>query len=207
MSLMNSFGKVALVKESWQTLKKNINLFAMMIGVYVIYYIAQYASVAIFGRLSPISSLMSFVFSVISLVLELGSINLILKVIDNKNAQIADLYKYPNLAMKVLKTFITSFLYGLMVVGGLILLVVPGIYLAIRFMFFSYYIVDKDAGIVDSLKMSWKLTDKAVVNLFLFDLLIIGLNILGAIALGVGLLVTVPISLISVTVLYRKFQS
>lgn len=203
---MNSFGKVALIKESWQTLKKNMNLFAMMIGIYVIYYIAQYASTAFF-RFSPASSLMSFLFSILSLVLELGSINLILKVIDGKNPQIADMYKYPNLAMKVIKTFIGSFLFGLMVVGGLILLVVPGIYLAIRFMFFSYYIVDKDAGIIDSLKMSWKLTDKAVVNLFLFDLLIIGLNILGAIALGVGLLITVPISLISVTVLYRKFQS
>lgn len=176
-----------------------------MIGVYVIYYIAQYASAAFF-KFSVVSSLISFVFSIVSLILELGSINLILKVIDKRSAQITDLYKYPNLAMKVLKNFIASFLYGLAVLVGLILLVVPGIYLAIRFMFFSYYIIDKDAGAVDSLKMSWKLTDKAVVNLFFFDLLIIGLNILGAIALGVGLLVTVPLSLIAVTILYRKYS-
>jgi hypothetical protein len=206
MSLMNNFGKVALVKESWQTLKKNINLFVMMIGVYVIYYIAQYTSAAIL-RYNSLSSLVSFVFSVISLILELGSINLILKVIDGKNPQVKDMYKYPNRVMKVIKTFIASFLFGLMIVGGLILLVIPGIYLAIRFMFFSYYIVDKDAGIMDSLKMSWKLTNKAVINLFLFDLLIIFLNMLGAIAFGIGLLITVPISLISVTILYRKFQS
>ena len=100
-----------------------------------------------------------------------------------------------------------SIVYGLIVVGGLILLVVPGIYLALRLQFYSYYIIDKNAGSIDSLKMSWKATEGNVINIFLFELLLIGINILGAIALVVGLLVTIPVSVIAVTLLYRKLSA
>ncbi len=203
---MNSFAKVELLKDAWALLRKNLNLFALLVGVYLIYYIAQYAIQGAL-RYSLASGLISLVFSVISLVLELGSINLVLHLIDGKKAEIADLYNYSNLAMKILKTFVASILFGIAFVVGLILLVIPGVYIAIRSQFFVYYIVDKDAGIVDSLKMSWNLTKNGVLNLFLFDLLLIFLNILGAILFGIGLLVTVPLSLIAVTSLYRKFQS
>lgn len=178
----------------------------MLVGVYVIYYIAQYALNAFF-RYSALAVLISLVFTIISLILQVGSVNLALRLLDGKDAKIQDLYYYPNMAMKILKTFLASIAFGLMVVGGLILLVVPGIYLAIRFMFFGYYIVDKDAGIVDSLKMSWNLTQGAVLNLFLFALLIIGLNILGAIPFGLGLLITAPLTLIAVSKVYRSHQS
>mgnify|MGYP001611319159 CR=1 FL=1 len=67
--------------------------------------------------------------------------------------------------------------------------------------------VDKNAGITDSLKMSCEKTRGKALDLFLFALLLIVLNILGALALLVGLLVTIPISFVAVTLLYRKLQS
>lgn len=202
---MNSFGKIDLIKEAWNLLKANIPLFLKVFGVYLIYYIAQYGLTAYF-KYNVAGGLISLIFSIVAIVLELGLIYLSLKLIDGESPTIIDLYSYPNLPKKVLKTFIASILYGITVILGLILFVIPGIYIAIRGMFFSYYIVDKDAGIMDSIKMSWNSTKGGVLNLFLFDLLLIGLNILGALVFGIGLFVTVPVSLLSVALLYRKFQ-
>jgi uncharacterized membrane protein len=102
---------------------------------------------------------------------------------------------------------VSSILYGLIVGVGFILLVVPGIYLALRLQFYSFYVVDKNAGITDSLKMSWEATKGNTLNIFLFVLILIALNILGAIALLVGLLVTIPVSFIAVALLYRKLSA
>ena len=41
----------------------------------------------------------------------------------------------------------------------------------------AHYIVDKNAGAIDSLRMSWKATDRNLINIFLFELLLVGINI------------------------------
>ena len=203
---MNKFGKVALLKEAWALFKKNLNVVVMLIGVYFAYYIAQYVSTYLFGN-TQIAFIMSLVFIVISLILQLGSYNLMLKLVDGKNPQIKDLYQYPDMLMKIIRNIIAGILVGLIVAGGFILLIIPGIYLAIRLMFYTYYIVDKDAGIIDSIKMSWNLTKGGVINLFLLSVLFFIVNILGLIAFGIGLAVTLPLTFLATALLYRKFQS
>lgn len=211
---MNKFGKVEAVKKSWEILKANANAVALVVGVYVVFYLVNnFLPLAISGVLGNsavgalISGLLSLALVVVSLVLQYGYVRYFLMIVDGKKPELKDLYSFPEMPIRVLKLAIASFLYGLMVVGGFILLIVPGIYLAIRFSYFSYYLVDKDAGIIDSLKMSWKLTDGAVINLFLFSLLLGLINIGGALLLGLGLLVTIPLSYIAMTHVYRKFQS
>ncbi|MDZ4130862.1 MAG: hypothetical protein U1E02_42835 [Hydrogenophaga sp.] len=53
---------------------------------------------------------------------------------------------------------ITGILLGLMFVVGFSLLILPGIYLMLRFSFFKYLIVDRDAGILESLRTSYAMT-------------------------------------------------
>lgn len=205
---MNSFGKVDLLKEAWELIKKNVNIFAALVGVYLVYYLIQipFKGNSSYGYYDPASGLVSLLFTAIGLVLEIGAINLILHIVDGKKAEIKDLYSYPNLVMKVIKVFVSSILTGLAVVLGLILLIIPGIYIAVRLQFAMFYIVDKDAGIMDALKMSWNLTKTGLLNLFLFDLLLVVLNFAGALLFGLGLLITVPLSCVAMTLLYRKVQ-
>lgn len=195
---MNSFAKIDLLKEAWELIKKNLNLFALLVGAYIVYYLLS-------GLFND-SGILSLVLWVVSLVLEVGSVNLVLKLVDGKKGDIKDLYTFPELPMKVFKNLVGSIFAGIAVVAGLILLVVPGIYIAVRLQFFSYYIVDKNAGIMDAFRMSWDLTKNGKLNLFLFDLLLVVLNFVGALLLGLGLLVTVPLSLVAMTLLYRKVQ-
>jgi len=206
MSLMNSFGKIALLKEAWELFKKNLNIILIVIGIWFAYYLVQYVSGYLFESQSFLASILSLVFFIIFLVIQLGTYNLMLKVVDGHKADIKDLYKYSNALMKVLKNIVAGLLVGLAVVGGLILFIIPGIYIAVRLMFFTYYIVDKDAGIMDSIRMSWDLTKGGVVNLFLLSILFIIVNFIGALLFGIGLAVTMPLTFLATAVLYRKFQ-
>ena len=100
--------------------------------------------------------------------------------------------------------FLAGLLMGILVLGGLILLVIPGIYVAIKLQFTPILVADKGLGPVGAVKASWELTKGKWFKLFVFDLLVAGINILGAIALGVGLLFTIPLSAIAFVYLYRK---
>jgi len=101
--------------------------------------------------------------------------------------------------------FLASLLSGLIIFGGLILLVIPGIYFMLRFSMVRFAVID-GAGVMESLRTSSALTDGIKWKLLGFILALIGLNILGALALLVGLLVTVPISAIAYAHVYDKLK-
>jgi hypothetical protein len=52
------------------------------------------------------------------------------------------------------------------------LFILPGIFIGIRFSLFSYFIIDQNAGVIESLKMSYKVTENHTWNLFLLCLLV-----------------------------------
>lgn len=87
---------------------------------------------------------------------------------------------------------------------GMVLLIVPGIILALMFMLYSYFIVDKGAGAIQSIKMSVKATAGHRWQLFGFALVCVLVNIVGALLLGVGLLVTIPTTMLAGVYIYRK---
>lgn len=200
---MKQFDKIGLIKQSWEIVKKNAKFVAILMVAFVIYQIVQGAVQGFFGE-GLLASLVSLGFTVLTLFFQIGFIKIILKLIDGHKAEISELWAYPQYLLRMIGATIV---YTIIVVIGFILLIIPGIYLALRLQFYSYYIVDKNAGAMDSLRMSWKATDKNVINIFLFMLLILGLNILGALALLVGLLITIPVSIIAVSLLYRKLSA
>ncbi|MBI2621451.1 MAG: hypothetical protein HYW63_02275 [Candidatus Levybacteria bacterium] len=197
---MKQFDKIGLIKHAWEIVKKNVRLIALLVGAFIVYQIIQ-GIVQGFFRESVLAVLVSLAFTVITLFLEIGAIKIFLKLVDGQKAEITELWAYPQYLLRMIGA---SILFGLIVLAGFILLIIPGIYLAIRLQFYSFYIVDKNEGVIDSLQKSWKVTQGNVINLFLFMLLLVALNILGALALLVGLLVTIPVSFIAVTLLYRK---
>lgn len=221
---MNSFGKVALLKEAWEIFKKNLNVILMVVAVYFVYYLGQFFVKVAFAR-SPLALIFSLIFTIIFLVIQIGSYNFMLRVVDGKTATIKDLYTYSNMTMKVLRNIAAIILVGAMVAGPMVLAIflaeflhtnifvlggliylIFGIYLAMRLMFVTYYIVDKNAGVVDSIKMSWELTRNAVINLFLLSIVFAIVNFIGALLFGIGLAITVPLTFLATALLYRKFQ-
>lgn len=76
--------------------------------------------------------------------------------------------------------------------------------MTIKLQFYSYFIVDKNAGPIEALKKSWAITRGVKWDLFLFGLLLGLITLAGLLALVVGLFVAIPVGLLANTYVYRK---
>lgn len=101
---------------------------------------------------------------------------------------------------------IATVLTGIIVAVGIVLLIIPGIIAQMGLLFGALFVVDKEMKGIDAMKASWNLTKGHRWNLFLMSLMLILLNVGGAIVAGVGLLVTVPMTVIAFVYLYRELD-
>ena len=90
---------------------------------------------------------------------------------------------------------------------GIIGYVVIVTYLSIKSHFFIYYIVDKDMGPIDAVKSSLLATNGYETDLFVVWIALAILNFLGIILFGLGLLFSLPYSILVLSVLYNKYFS
>ena len=98
-------------------------------------------------------------------------------------------------------------LYCAAVTCGLLLLVVPGVYLAGRFAFFGCVISSQEASAVKALRAAGALARGRWWNVCGFVFLLLTLNLVGAALLGIGLLVSFPLSLLASASFFRSLES
>jgi uncharacterized membrane protein len=103
-----------------------------------------------------------------------------------------------------LPLLLLSLVAGLFIGIGTLLLIIPGIYLAVAYFFASYLVVDRRQDFWPAMELSRRTINPRWFGFFAFMLLLVLLNLAGAIALGVGLLVTIPLSFCAVTVAYAE---
>ncbi len=189
----------------WETFRNNVLfLVGVTIAVALINSVLEIAD-----NYGPVEyGYFGFVINVIAMlinaVIELGLIAIMLAFKDGRMPEFTDLF---NRAPLVFNYIAATILYGLMVAVGLVFLIVPGIYLAVRFGYYGYFIVDEEVGPIEALKRSSDLTEGVRMDLFLFGVLLIGVNILGLLALFVGVLVTVPMSHLACAYMFRHLQN
>jgi len=94
---------------------------------------------------------------------------------------------------KFRKLFLTFLLYSLAVLGGILLLIVPGIILLIALWPAFLLVMEDDVGPVDAIKGAWALTRGYKMKLFVLGLVAFAVLITGLLALGVGLFVAGPV--------------
>lgn len=90
------------------------------------------------------------------------------------------------------KLFLTFLLYSLAVLGGILLLIVPGIILLIALWPAFLLVMEDDLDPVDAIKGAWVLTHGYKMDLFILGLVALVMLVGGFLALGVGLFVTEP---------------
>jgi hypothetical protein len=133
----------------------------------------------------------------------MGFIWITLKLARGEHAAYDDLLPPARLAWKYVLAILLS---GILTFLGLLLLIVPGIYLMLRFSTVRYAILD-GATVTQSLKRSGVLTNGIKWRLLGFFLLCGFVNLLGLVALGIGLLVTIPVSTIAFAHIYQKLRA
>jgi uncharacterized membrane protein len=84
-----------------------------------------------------------------------------------------------------------------------LLLIVPGVYLSVAYLFAPCLIVDKNIDFWPAMEISRKKVNKHWFGLFCFSILIILLNIIGCLSFLVGLFITIPLSTCIITAAYK----
>lgn len=98
-------------------------------------------------------------------------------------------------------------LYLLIVVIGLLLLVVPGVYLAVRYSLFGLCLAAGETNLARSFQHSASLSTGAKPYLLWIFVVLLVLNVFGASLLGLGLFITVPLSVLMITAVYRQLSA
>jgi len=96
-----------------------------------------------------------------------------------------------------------SVLLTLVVLLGLVLLIVPGIIFGLMYMFAPFIVIERGLGPLEAMGESNRITRGHKWPLFGLMLLLILVNVLGLLALGVGLLVSIPVSTLALVHAYR----
>jgi ORF6N domain-containing protein len=97
-------------------------------------------------------------------------------------------------------------IYCLTVSGGLVLLIIPGIYLAIRHCLFAQIITDRSASALAALRKAAELAHGNWVPLGALFLIAFLLNIAGMTLLGIELIISFQVSLLAIAGFYRSLQ-
>jgi uncharacterized membrane protein len=199
---MQIFSIEKALRFGWNTVQKNL---VFLVGVVLFMVLVSYFPLIIETyareRVGDYLILMRIVSSFLQVVMSMGLIRISLRFVDNQQAGTNDLFSCFHLFFRYL---FASIIFAVFVLLGLALLIVPGIILALKFQFYDYFIIDKELGIMESLERSGKITEGALWELFRFAITLIGINILGALCFGVGLLVTIPTSMLAMAHVYRQ---
>lgn len=188
------------IKKAWEIYKRNFWFFTALALVSVIFNLTVSPKYWYVGVVSVAASLVwSFVWIKAALAAADGH---------EDNFQIKNISQFFPTWRQLVYFFVTGILVEVSIAAGLILLIIPGIYLAIRLSFASFAFYDKNLGPVEAYKYSWNMTrGKVFWTVFSTGLAVVGLAIVGIIALGVGIVVAYPIILILTARLYRELSN
>jgi uncharacterized membrane protein len=100
--------------------------------------------------------------------------------------------------------FLIGILTGIFTVVGLALCIFPALIVAAFYLFAYLFLVDRKLGFWEAMESSRRLVVQDLLGYILFVFLLLLFNLLGLILLGVGLLVTIPVSVAAIAVAYKE---
>jgi uncharacterized membrane protein len=197
---MKSFSINEALSVGWEAFKARVGFFIGLLILFGLILVIPQVLIQ-FSENDALTVVLGIAVQLLEYFLTVGLIKISLEIVDGGQPEISDLFSgCPVYLSYVLATLLYSLALGL----GLLLLVVPGLFAAIVFGFYGYVIVEKGYGPIEALKASFKLTEGVRWNLLGFGLLLVLINFLGALIVGLGLLVTLPITFVATAFVYRK---
>jgi hypothetical protein len=93
-----------------------------------------------------------------------------------------------------LPLLILQLLISVLVTLGFLLLVIPGIYFAISYFFAQFFVLFHGKSPTEAIGLSRRMVGGNFLQILILCLVLLGINILGTMAFGVGLLLSIPLS-------------
>lgn len=171
-----------LINTSWEIIKSQLVLVAAL-TVVMLMGIAGSSSLSVLGW--PVSVLLTT-----------GYTACLLRVREGKKFDFEDFLWGIRSMTRLLNVLLVQVLVWLMIMVGLILLLVPGIYVSVPLTLASTVLVRSDVDAVTAIKRSFEMSKGYWWDLAGLGLVIFLLNIVGALCFLVGVLITIPMSVI-----------
>ncbi len=184
------------LRQAWKLYKEHFWIFVLIAALQLLVSPQDYsgAALTILGILAII--LLAFM-----------STRLALMAVDGKEIDWnrKDFFPTPH---EYLKYFLLLIAIGALTLAGLVLLIVPGIYIMIRLYFSVYsYVSSGNASVRDAIRSSWQMVRGSVFwKVFLWAIFAIVMNVLGMAVFGIGLLFTGPMTWLGTAVIFRELQ-
>jgi len=169
-------------RHAWETLKARWPRLLVLVFLWLVVVVAGAVGQAAWERNESASQVgqnigLAFSLLVVSPV-ELGLIYAFLKAVRGGKPEVDDLFAAFH--RNYLSAVLAPALAAVLVTVGVFLFVLPGIYLAIRFAFVGFLVLDEGLGPLQALRASWRLTEGRFWTL-------LGAAALGLFAIWVGL--------------------
>jgi len=201
---MGTFSISGALRDSKKITVDNLGKVMAVMAVFVAAYIIPFLLAFLLSYVSPVLGyLFSIIDTAITIIITIGLSWVCLKLSNNEEIRAGDLFSK---CEKVLPIIGAGILYSLAVLVGTVFFIIPGIIISTRYMFFMFFIIDKNCGVIEALKQSAKITKGNVLKLLGFSMVIGFINILGALALGVGLLFTMPMTTVAQIQVYKSLS-
>ncbi len=192
------------ISYGWDAFKANA-------GPLVVTILVILVTNTLLGWLAPNNTVLMVAWSVlqvfVSLLLGLGIIRVALAVLDGRTPYVNDLISTQGLLPYVIATL----LFSVIVTIGLILCIIPGLIAGFLLQFYAFAILDDRSGgeadPIAALRKSFDVTSSHVGSLILLALACIGINFIGAMLCGLGLLVSIPVSWVAIAYAWRFFTN
>ena len=177
-------------------------LFPALLVIIAIQLLYSAAS-TVLGPSSVVGLTTMVVLAVLGIVAGLGYARLTLLLAQGHRATLRDMMLPMHLVWHYAAA---SVLVVLMVVLGFIALIIPGVYLLVRFSMLRFLVLE-GKGIMGSIRHSGPITEGVKWRLLGFFLVVAVLKALGALLFLVGLLITVPITMVAYAHVYEKLKA
>ena len=140
----------------------------------------------------------------VNTLITIGMLRVSLNIVRHKHHSLED-FKVP--FKDVVNYFLTGLILAAIVIGGIILLIVPGVIWAIKYGYAPMLVADKGLSPMDAIRASGKITNGHKMDLFLLGFVMFGICLLGLLALGVGLFIAVPVVSLTQYAIYDTLSS
>lgn len=196
------------VSAGWEGFKRDpmTLVAANVIGYMLLFAVGIVASMFGAGGNEPTANgFVQFFFSIVQSVatafLTIGWIRIYVTVARGGKADLSQLFSGGD---ALLWMVVGNLLVTIGVALGLVLLIVPGIIVALGLALTSFFIADARMPALEAISASWNATRGHKLHLFGFFLVLGLMGIAGALACGVGLLVAMPVAGVAMTTVYLQ---
>jgi uncharacterized membrane protein len=210
-----------ILSLSWQIFKKQpvffilipyVPVFVSSIigwgGSFIIGGIEQLAkqnleNVVLSTSVSVLSGGIQLVGWIASMLVAVGLLSVYLDSVKGKSKRFADLFAYKQL---ILPYLLTTLIIGAVAFPAFLVFIIPGIIWTIATQFSTYELLVPGTGPIVAIQASLGITKGVRLKLFLFSIVLLFINLGGLLCLGIGLLVTIPLTGLATAAVYVKLK-